>query len=223
MKVLANNLENFEVVIKVRGLSPEEVIGKPVQADFPLYKGREVMIQAEFRGALRQAYTDEPCYYEGTLKDIQQLKLHTNKERAIFIAVANTTYRFLRLVSNTVHCRDEGPEICGAKIAEYLASNISPQAKVLMIGFQPAIAYHLSRMFKSYRVTDIDPANVGQVKRGVLIESYEKNKEAINWSDVVLVTGSTIVNNSIDEIIRLCSRKKVILKGFASHLISVFT
>ena len=166
------------------------------------------MIQAEFRGALGQAYTDEPFYYEGNLKDVQQLELTTSRNRAIFIAVANAIYRHLGLVTNTVHCRDEGPDLCGRKIAEHLASNLSSKCKLLMIGFQPAIAYNLSRTFKNFRVTDMDSANIGQVKRGVLIESYEGNKEAIKWSDIVVATGSTIVNGTIDEILRLCHEKK---------------
>jgi len=212
-KVTENNLENIEVTVKVRGLSPEEAIGRPTQKDFPLYRGREVMIQAEFKGAFGQAYTDEPSYYEGTLKNIQQLKLFTNRNRALFIAVANATYRYLGLVTGTVHCKNMGPELCGRKIAEYLASNISSEAKILMIGFQPAIAQYLSSKFRNFRVTDMDPTNIGQVKRGVLIESYEMNAEAIAWSDVILATGSSIVNNSIDDILSLGKRKKLIFYG----------
>ncbi len=213
MRVSASNLQNSEVTVKVRGLSPEEAIGKPAQADYPLYKGCEVMIQAEFRGALGQAYTDEPCHYKGRLKDIQRLELYTNRDRALFIAIANATYKWFGLVTNTTHCKNEGPEICGRKIAEYLASDAPSQAKVLMIGFQPAIAYHLSKNFEKFRVTDMDPANIGQVRRGVLIEPYERNREAINWSDIILATGSTIVNNTIDEIISLCRGKKLIFYG----------
>lgn len=212
-RVLENGLEDFGVIVKVRGLSPEEAIGKPRQTDFPLYRGREVMVQAEFKGVFGQAYTDEPFYYEGGLKDVQRLKLTTSRNRAIFIAVANAVYRYLGLVTNTVHCKDEGPDLCGKRIAKYLASSVPPGCKLLMIGFQPAIAYHLSGTFKNFRVTDMDPANIGQVKSGVLIESYESNKEAIEWSDVVIATGSTIVNGTIDEILRLCHGKRVIFYG----------
>jgi len=114
-KVVENDLENSEVTVKVRGLNPEEAIGKPAEKDFPLYRGREVMVQAEFKGAFGQAYTDEPMYYEGNLKNIQQLRLSTNRDRALFIAVANATYRYVGLVTGTVHCKDTGPEICGGK------------------------------------------------------------------------------------------------------------
>jgi uncharacterized protein (DUF4213/DUF364 family) len=212
-RVVENNLENVNVVVKVRGLSPEEAIGRPAQFEFPLLKGREVMIQAELNGALGQAYTDEPKYYEGSLRSINQLKLSTNNERGIFIAAANATYRYLGLITNTVHCKNEGPELCSKKIAEYLASTIKPDAKLLMIGFQPAIAYYLSKKFNNFRVTDMDPTNIGQMKHGILIETYESNRDAISWSDVVLATGTTIVNNTIDDIVRLSKGKRLIFYG----------
>jgi uncharacterized protein (DUF4213/DUF364 family) len=152
-------------------------------------------------------------YYEGNLKNIQQLRLSTNRDRALFIAVANATYRYVGLVTGTVHCKDRGPEICGRKISEYLTQSLPSEAKILMIGFQPAIAHHLSSKFRNFRVTDMDPTNIGQVRRGVLIESYEANAEAVAWSDVILATGSSIVNNSIDEILSLCEGKKLIFYG----------
>jgi len=34
-KVVKNDLENSEVTVKVRGLNPEEAIGKPAEKDFP--------------------------------------------------------------------------------------------------------------------------------------------------------------------------------------------
>ncbi|MEM4576277.1 MAG: DUF364 domain-containing protein [Candidatus Nezhaarchaeales archaeon] len=212
-RVLANNLERIEVKVEARGLSPEEAIGKPLRMDYPLFKGREVMIQAELCGVPGQAFTDEPCYYRGSIKDVQQMELRSNKDRALFVATANATYKYLGLISNTVHCKNNGPELCGKKIAEFLASFLPVRTRVLMIGFQPAIARHLSRIFKEFRVTDMDPSNIGQKKEDVCIESYENNAEAIEWSDVVLATGSTIVNGSIDEIVKLCEGKKLMFYG----------
>jgi len=39
-------------------LSPEEAIGNPEDRDYPLIVGKERLMQAEFRGALGQAFTD---------------------------------------------------------------------------------------------------------------------------------------------------------------------
>lgn len=212
-RILANKLEGVEVKVEVRGLSPEEAIGKPLRADFPLFKGREVMIQAELGGALGQAFTDEPCCYKGSLKDVQRLELHSNKNRALFVATANATYRYLGLIKNTIHCKNDGPELCGKRITELLASLLPKRTRILMIGFQPAIVHHISKIFKEFRVTDMDPSNIGQKREGVLIESCENNAEAIEWSDVVLATGSTIVNGSIDEIVKLCEDKRLMFYG----------
>ena len=55
--------------------------------------------------------------------------------------------------------------------------------------------------------------SIGQVKEGVHIESSEVNREAIGWSQAVFATGTSIVNNTIDEIISLSQGKKLIFYG----------
>jgi uncharacterized protein (DUF4213/DUF364 family) len=212
-RVTESGLRGCKVVVSVRGLKPEEAIGRPLHGDYPILRGREVLIQAELEEAIGQAFTDEPRRFEGSLEDVHEMGLSSNGERAVFVAVANATYRYLGLVGNTVHCKDEGPETCGKKIAESLASLVAPETRLLMIGFQPSIAESLSRRFKNFRVTDMDPENVGRVKRGVKIESYEVNREAMAWSDAVIATGSTIVNSTIDEIIELCKGKLLMFYG----------
>jgi hypothetical protein len=212
-KVKENGLEN--AIVKVRRLSPAEAIGKPAPArDFPLRRGQEVLLQAELKSFSGQAFTDEPpTHYEGDLQSIYNLSLDTNRNRAIFIASANATYRYLGLITNTVHCRDKGPEACAKEAAQYLTSILPSNAKLLMIGYQPAFTYHISKSFKNFRVTDMNSSNIGQVKDGVLIESYEANREAIGWGQAVFATGTSIVNNTIDEIISLSRGKKLIFYG----------
>ncbi|MFZ2331290.1 MAG: hypothetical protein WAW45_06840, partial [Atribacterota bacterium] len=73
-------------VINIRTLTPQEVIGKPDRDDFPLLKGKEVMIQADFKGSLGQAFTDMPGNFKGSLREIFQLPLTSNFERAVFIS-----------------------------------------------------------------------------------------------------------------------------------------
>jgi hypothetical protein len=46
------------VRIWARTLSTEEAIGNPEADDFPLQKGKERIMQAEFGNALGQAFTD---------------------------------------------------------------------------------------------------------------------------------------------------------------------
>ena len=79
-------------VVNVRSLTPQEAIGNPERDDFPLLKGKEVMIQADFRGSKGQAFTDMPGNYSGTLRDIFELPLINNFQRAIFTASINAVY-----------------------------------------------------------------------------------------------------------------------------------
>jgi hypothetical protein len=199
-KVLSHGLEGEQVTVSMRPLKPEEAIGRPMRNGYALLRGREVMIQAELRGAVGHAFTDEPTTYLGPLEEFNRLLLTTNADRALLVAAINATYTFLGLIKGTKHCKDSGPEMCAAKIAEHLAENHGSEAKVVMIGFQPAIAYHMSQTFKHFRITDMDPENVGKTNQGILIEPHERNQSAVESTDIVLATGSTLVNGSIDDI-----------------------
>jgi hypothetical protein len=212
-RVVEHNLESEATIIKVRGLEPEEAIGRPSRANYPLLEGHEVMLQAEVRGAFGQAFTDEPSGYVGSLSSLYMTPLNTKKNRALLVAAINATYAHLDLVVDTKHCRDEGPELCGKRVAVELASKLPLSSKIAMIGFQPAFTHHISRAFENFRVTDMNPENIGRVKEGVLIEPYIMNREVIAWSNAVLATGSTLANKSIDHIIEWSKRKLLFFYG----------
>ncbi|NOQ33460.1 MAG: hypothetical protein GQ567_04585, partial [Methanosarcinales archaeon] len=58
-KIVAdNNLSEEAVTVRAKPLTPEEAIGNPEGDDFPILKGKERMMQAEFRGSFGQAFTD---------------------------------------------------------------------------------------------------------------------------------------------------------------------
>jgi len=46
------------ITIKAFPLTPEEAIGNPEERDYPLVRGRERLMEATFKGAKGQAYTD---------------------------------------------------------------------------------------------------------------------------------------------------------------------
>ena len=54
-------------VVRVKTLTPDEVIGNPERNDFPLLKVRSYG-QANFRGSPEAAFTDMPGTFEGTLR-----------------------------------------------------------------------------------------------------------------------------------------------------------
>jgi len=181
-------------VVSARTLTSQEVIGKPERDDFPLLKGKEVMIQADFKGSLGQAFTDMPGNYSGTLKEILDMSLDNDFKRAVFISTLNAVLRYLNYISKTVHCRDKEPGECAAHLVNYIKERFG-NPSIAFIGMQPAMVEALAAHFK-IRVTDLDPNNIGQQKWGVLIEDVAHTKEILSWADLIIATGTTAVNNN---------------------------
>ena len=182
-------------VVSARTLTPQEVIGKPERDDFPLLKGKEVMIQADFKGSLGQAFTDMPGNYNGTLKEIFDMPLDNNFQRAVFIATLNAVLRHLNYISKTVHCRDKEPGECATHLVDYIKKRFG-NPRIAFIGMQPAMVEALVVQF-IIRVVDLDPDNVGQRRCGVLIEDVAYTKEILSWADLILTTGTTVVNDTL--------------------------
>ena len=182
-------------VVSARTLTPQEVIGKPERDDFPLLKGKEVMLQADFKGSLGQAFTDMPGNYSGSLREILTMSLDNNFKRAIFIAALNAVLRYLNYISKTVHCKDKEPGECAAHLVDYV-KELFGNPHIAFIGMQPAMVEALAAQFE-IRVVDLDPDNVGQRRCGVLIENAAHTKEILSWADVILATGTTVVNDTL--------------------------
>jgi len=193
-----NGLESEKVVIHATPLSPQEAIGNPEDRDYPLIIGVERLMQAEFKGSLGQAFTDMYGDFTGRLADIVEMDLTNNFRRAIFISSLNAVMRYLGLVDKSVHCKDNEPRECSHELVKYIDRNYG-HPKLAMVGFQPRMVEALSRRFE-LRVTDMAQNNIGTEKFGVLIQSPEKTQENLNWCDIALVTGTTIVNNTIDQV-----------------------
>jgi len=190
------NLMSLKVqIVSAIPLTPQEVIGKPERNDFPLLKGKEVMIQANFEGNLGQAFTDMPGNYSGSLREILAMSLDNNFKRAVFIATLNAVLRHLNYISKTVHCKDKEPGECATHLVDYIKERFG-QPRIAFIGMQPAIVEALSTHFK-IRVADLDPDNIGRKKCGVIIEDVSLTKEILSWADIVLATGTTVVNNTL--------------------------
>lgn len=205
-------------VISARPLTPEEAIGRPERQDFPILKGKEFMIQANFKDSSGQAYTDMPGNYHGTLREILEMPLRNNYERAIFIATLNAVMRHLKLVDKTIHCRGQEPGWCATRLVEYVREYFG-NPRIAFIGLQPAMVTSLVGQFP-IRVTDLDPDNVGQHKCGVMIEDAQHTEEIIDWSDLVLATGTTAVN---DTLLGLIGKKPVIFYGVTISGIACLT
>jgi hypothetical protein len=203
-----HGLEGEEVIVKAAALSPEQAIGNPEDKDYPLVKGMERLMQAEFRGAKGQAFTDRYGNFSGRLVDIANMELTNNFRRAVFIASLNAVLNYLGLTERTVHCKDKQPRECAAELVSYIKENYG-QPRIAMVGFQPRMVEALAPQFE-LRVTDMDAANIGQEKFGVKIDEPSHAQENLEWCDIALVTGTTIVNDTIDQFL---GEKPVIFYG----------
>lgn len=203
-----NFFDELITVISARTLSAKEAIGKPERGDFPLLKGKEVMVEATFRGERGQAYTDMPGDFKGSIRDVVALPLSDSFQRAVFISSLNAVMRSLGHITNTVHCRDKEPTACADQLTEYI-KKFAADPKIAFIGYQPAMIDKLSKSFH-IKVIDLDKDNIGKEKSGVIIEGPEKTDEVLLWSDIIMATGSTSVNGTVTKFL---TEKPVIFYG----------
>ncbi|MBW2344896.1 MAG: hypothetical protein JRF53_12965 [Deltaproteobacteria bacterium] len=207
------------VRVRARALTTEEAIGNPEADDFPLQKGKERLMQAEFLNAAGQAFTDQFGDFEGILEDVLQMPLENNFRRAVFVSTINASLRHTNQVNGTVHCRDSGPGQCAVELVHYLKAGHGG-LKIAQIGFQPRMVEFLAPEFP-LRVLDLDPDNIGDQKFNITIEGPENTEDAIDWADLLFVTGTTIVNGTIENFL---GRKPVIFYGTtiagAAHLMN---
>lgn len=197
---LNQKLRAQPVRVRTRVLSTEEAIGNPEAKDFPLQKGRERLMQAEFLGDFGQAFTDRYGDFEGILGDVLKMGLQNNFQRAVFVSTMNAVLRYLGLIENTIHCRDSEPAECASELGAYIQGKYS-NAKTALVGFQPRMVESLSSHF-AVRVLDLDEDNIGSRKFGVTIEGPDHTEEAVNWADLLVVTGTTLVNGTVGRFLR---------------------
>lgn len=198
-------------VVSAKALSPEEAIGKPDRGDFPILKGKEFMVEAVFKSAKGQAFTDMPGNFQGSLGDILALELQNNFERAIFIACFNAVMRYFGRAANTIHCRDGEPKACAKQLPAFVATHFG-KPKIAFIGYQPAMIEKLSETFP-LRVVDLDKDNIGAHRFGIAIEGPDKTEEVLAWGDMILATGSTCVNGTI---VNFLDKKPVVFYGISA-------
>ncbi|MGC9195139.1 MAG: Rossmann-like domain-containing protein [Syntrophobacteraceae bacterium] len=212
-----NGLLGEKITVRARVLTTQEAIGNPEGEDFPLQKGKERLMQAEFRGAFGQAFTDRFGDFEGSVEQIFGMPTENNFRRAVFLSALNAVFRHLGLIANTVHCRDKGPTQCAAALRDSLRERFG-RVKITQVGFQPAMAQALAGAFP-LRLLDLDKNNIGVEKFGVRVEGPQGLEEALNWADLLLVTGTTLANATVE---RFLSTKPTIFYGTtiaaAAHL-----
>lgn len=192
-----NNWGSEMIRVTATPLTPEEAIGNPEDKDYPLLKGKERIMEAEFRGALGHAFTDMYGDFSGTLVKVANMALKNNFRRAIFVSSLNAVMRYLKTVDRTVHCKDQAPPRCAQELVSHIRRHFG-HPKIAMVGFQPRMVEVLSREF-DIRVTDMDPDNIGRTKFGIVIGDPQETPENVSWSDLCVVTGTTVTNGTLTD------------------------
>ncbi len=199
---------DIEVSVSVKMLTPEEAIGNPMRRDFPIVEGKERVIEVEVMDCKAQAFTDSPREFAGTIGDVLALPLNSNSNRAIFIGTLNAILKYRGRIESTLHCKDEEPEQCAHEIAAYIRCKHG-MVNVGLIGFNPAIVESLVKTFgaEHINITDLNYDNIGKTKFGVIVRDGRiETEDMVRISDIILMTGTTLVNNTFDGIRRLINK-----------------
>lgn len=195
-------MSGVEISVSARALSPEEAIGKPDRLDFPILAGVERVIEASVLGTRGHAFTDSPSEFRGTLGEVLNLDMTMPRNRAVYTATLNATLGHVGVVKRTVHCKDNDPEKCAKEIANHML-NLHGVRNIGLIGLNPAIAEGLVRAFgkNNIKITDRDPDTIGKRKFDVEVwDGDSRTADLVDFADMVLVTGTTLVNGTFDKI-----------------------
>lgn len=202
-----------------RAMGVDEALGDPSPyRDFALQRGVEKLMDVQIEGHHGQSFTSYPCNWVGTVGEALTMKMDSDRNRALSIGVINSLSSLLGLSSNTVHCRDQGPQLCGGDIARWALENTSSKDVVGIIGYQPAILNNLAQALGAdrIRVLDLNPENIGQVRHKVTVWDGGKDLETMaDQVSMCLATGSSLANNTADNIVETfrSRRKELIFFG----------
>ncbi len=183
----------------------------------PVRRGREHLIEATLDpsgtpsadgargGSLGQAWTDAPSDWSGTLGDVFSMPLKAASRRAIVVAALNALAGRLGLVAHNLRCRHGRPLDCGRELVAQLRRRFDGVDRVLLVGYQPGVAEALVETIGAdgVRVLDHDGDLIGRTLHGVRIENGDADiTDDVRWCDLMVVTGSSVVNGTLDDLLR---------------------
>lgn len=194
------------VAVSCYTLSTEEALGTPEDNDYPLQKGRERMVEATLHGFRGQAFTDQFTAASYTVRELLELPLQTNAQRAHFVAAFNAVWRAAGKCGGTVHCRNEDLRRCALELPQAIPA----EERILLVGLQPRLLEMLASR-QPVRAVDMDTANIGKKFGPVTVEAADQWEKIAAESDRILATGSTLVNGTITGLLN--SGKPVLFFG----------
>lgn len=172
--------------------------------DYALAKGEEVLLRCKLGNSYGDAFTNKPKPFRGKLGEIFDLDLENETDRAIFFSALNAAFNHLDLINKTIHCQGNDPKKCGRELVEYLQEKYG-KPKIVHIGYQPGHLEYCCKNTETF-VTDRNPENIGKEKFGTKILSATDNERTIKKADLALITGSSVVNGSLPQLVKWCEK-----------------
>jgi len=202
-----------EITIEAKVLSAKEAIGNPEEYDFPLLKGKERIVEARFRDCRGHAFTDMYGGFSGPLNQVLCMPSTNNYRRSLQVATINAICNYWGVVRNTVHCKDNHPQACATECMQYIREQHPQTQRISLVGYQPAMADAIAQSY-ALNILDLDKENIGRERFGsVVLDGRTEMASALRWADVILATGSSVVNGTIDSIIQKAGDKPLIFYG----------
>ncbi len=170
--------------------------------DYALIRGPEILLTCNVSGYYGQAFTVAPRTYRGKLLDVLEMDLSTIYNRGIFYAVLNALLRRIGIINRSCHCTSNKAELCGKVLVNYIVEKYGLGTRILHIGYHPSHVHELHNVFRdNILVTDLRDDIIWETKNGRTIYDGTDNDVYIRNVDIVLVTGSSIINDTFWNIV----------------------
>jgi len=197
-------LSRFTVEISGKEAAGKKVMFKVVPSkefnlpseEYAIAKGKEVIMECCFKNSRAHVFTAKPFKGVLTLSKIVNLNLNNVSNRSIFFCALNAVMRHLGIVNKTIHCHGSEPEICSIELTKWLRKRYG-NVPILLVGYQPAFAEALTKVFNKVFITDMDSDNIGKIVNGVTVADDSKNSYFMEKARVALITGSAVINSTL--------------------------
>ncbi|OYT40363.1 MAG: hypothetical protein B6U89_02315 [Desulfurococcales archaeon ex4484_58] len=189
-----SNTRGRDTVLETHIIPPEWF--RLPSSEYAIARGKEYMMECRLYNKKAHVFTSSPYIGAMNISRILDLKLDSILNRTIFYCTLNVVLRYLGLIDKTIHCRGDTPVKCAREMMRYIVEKYGGE-KLLVIGYQPAIVREATRTYRRVYVTDMDPSNIGRRIGDVEIMDHTRNIELISSVDIVLATGSTVINSTL--------------------------
>ncbi len=184
---------NDEIVVSLPAVNLKRVADLD---DFPLLSGREITVRALYRGKEGQAISPVPGSFKGSLADVMKLPLKGVFERAVLISTVNAVLRHRGVLGGTAHCKSYGPDLCASWLKNWITEQEVRRAG--LVGARPELIEALVGVLGEERVMAADMMEAGNVFSGVEIMYGTETQRIFECCQLVLASGSTLANGTID-------------------------